>query len=1271
MNYTFKDISTTKFSINDRELFKTFICYYVDANRIKILNIYDSTQPLIPTTQVSDIDIDGTSYANATLLMNALASILFVREGGASLDTAQIEANRVAIVSLDTDKSDVGHTHDDRYYTETEIDAIIAGIGAGTEIADGEVDGDNLNLKDASDNIIATVDVSALRAQGTIVAYENGVLTLKDENGVTLSTTEIVAKSTFFDKFKYLEGYEDDLNDLTMTDDYAVVKTTGGLYFFVVNDSTGYDFGNSRVLVTANDESYDLGSTDIDDSNFLAWQITVTENPFIIDSFYGFNYWTKEGSSGISTDADNALSLGTDNKPYYKEYENYYLLSKSTGDLEAAITATEALAAAKSKIYKLVIDQDCDLTGVSPKTITMDMPVEVLPGFRFITPIVDRSIIDETNPITGTVADNYIQLQFNGKFKAIEFLKCFEGDGLVWFGKSSVEDIYTAWWGMYAGGSSTDVQNANVKAWQMSINCVVLDKSERATSRPLLPIGDIYVNKPSVAFACSMESHPYLTGKRNNSGVVATVLKLEGPEEIKHGISYGSTTNIFYTAKWGSPLVLQGLRNSSVKKIKWIGSNEYWTEDSLWLPAGFSGSQFVKTVLRPDNFGTYDVNQIGWIESDIKWGQNQPYAAIITDPFGKSRADGGFSTLNLSESTLDLYYGTTAVVHHNSWDVKLTDQYCSAFVSWLCNTLAGQQGDTYQYNNIQLNKQPIGVSTCQDQSRDCKAEHFMAYVDVWAAFESNIHGAQIGVQPEVQTFHAAGSLKYIFFGSSNGRGILKADSVYAESIYAIGKTGFANNKFDADGIGAVGSTAKNAFPAVITNSTIKLSSDMTYTTSEGTCYIHRAPDIENMSIRDTKIGPYGSTDDAYRIWALFRNCIIDGLSTSSSSPRYYPLDAGWFNNYKSSTLRLSSIKAGSYFDVSGEANGPVNTEFSNGPFLTESNSFNKIMFAAKSWNIDQTLYFRRISGTERMTVFPSRGYIEIDNGLDANFAIDDFALNDIIMFAKNPTYSVGVVVAKSTGMVRIANISKPDMDAWEGMMDGSNEVFDLIVTKPLWNLSHAPILATKTGDDKVFTINAYAALKSPASSNKLLPNTAIRMPDGDIYFVLDVTSTTFTIERDYTPALDHKWIAPMFPNYKTTGFSNRNFSSGHSIQSSFYEKGKRYDYYSDGLIATTDYVVCTKEGDFYSAENGSTTAAYKANFLRYSANNDLIDYIDGENTVYPATAPLHIPFNKSGTTAERPDSLGIPDEVIPYGFIYKNTTTTTTQWWDGAAFIDF
>lgn len=948
-------------------------------------------------------------------------------------------------------------------------------------------------------------------------------------------------------------------------------------------------------------------------------------------------------------------------------YENYYLLSSSSGDLEATITATEALASTNNKVYKLVIDQDCDLTGVSPKTITMNMPVQVLPGFKFITPVVDRSIIDETNPITGTVAANYVQLQFNGKFEAIEFLKCFDGDGLVWFGNSSIKGRYAAWWGMYSTGSTTDVQNANVKALQMAINSSILDKDGKATSDVILPNGNIYLNKPNTVFACPIESHPYLTGRRVDGTVSSTVIRIKGSERIEHEVNFGSTTNIYYTAKWGAPLMMQGLRNSSVDNIRWEGVNIYTEKDSSWKPIGISDA-FAINTLRPDDFASGDITKIAWIQSDIKWSRIQPYSAIITDPFRTSRALGGFSTLNLPESTLDLYYGITQINHQNSWQVSFEYHHCRKFVQWLTNGLTGQQGDTFSYSHIQVTQQPVIISTCQDQSRHCIVNKITAYDGVWAAFDSKLQGAQIGVQPEIQSFHTAGGLKYIFNGSSNQRGILKLDSAYGELVYALGVEQGAPELFTGASIGAAGSiSTSGGFPGTVINSTIK-QGPFKYATTDGDCYLPRVPVVSRMSLMNTTIGFYGSSDDASDQFNLYDNCLMSNFLGKGH-------DSGWFATYPISTLRKSAGFLDGYPTTENQSANKIdniNTGFYEGRPISSSDDAIMEVVQSLSYNESEIIVREVITKNIQGTVFPGRGFIEVDNTLDTSFRIDDFKLHDIVKFsdAVNHDTFIGIIIYKETGMLRLANFNKTELDLLEDGMDGSNHIVFASMSKLYIGKSHLPFVGTRnSGDHKVIDIAYYSSFQGALRTTaRVLPSTPIRMPDGKVYFAETVTPTTITLDRDYPVDIDHVWIEPMFPNFKSTAFGLRNAPN---VLSTYFKKGERYGYLKEsGYVVSTDYVICTKSGDFYDFRSGSTTYQYSANFLHYDENNVLLEYIDGENAAYPS-ASMFLPFNRSGTTAERPDSLGIPAEVIPYGYPYKNSTTSTNQWWDGTTFNDY
>ena len=217
MTYTFVNISEVKFSINGRELYKTFIPLYISDDFIKILNVYDSFCPLVPKTSVADFVVDGVTYANATDLNNAIYTVIFSKNASEAVSNAQIELNRLAIIDLQNDKSDVGHIHDDRYYTKPEIDILIDNIVSQSDLlAKGEVDGDLINFRQADDTLVFSVNASTFTSQGTDVNFADGVLTLRNDKGDILSTTTIdVATSRNYieiegNKFEYIPVFGSD-----------------------------------------------------------------------------------------------------------------------------------------------------------------------------------------------------------------------------------------------------------------------------------------------------------------------------------------------------------------------------------------------------------------------------------------------------------------------------------------------------------------------------------------------------------------------------------------------------------------------------------------------------------------------------------------------------------------------------------------------------------------------------------------------------------------------------------------------------------------------------------------------------------------------------------------------------------------------------------------------------------------------------------------------------------------------------------------------------
>jgi hypothetical protein len=279
-------------------MFKTFVPFFIDDTHIKIFNIYDSRCPLIDSTDVADIEVGGIVFANATDLINAIHGVLFSRTVAGDIDNAQIELNRLAIISLQNSKSDVGHVHDDRYYTKSQIDQLVTSIVDSSDlIASGQIDGDNLIFFNNAGLQLFSLDAKRFTSQGTIVSFANGVLTLKNERGEVLSQTSISAEESYYDKFQFLSGLEDDLGDLIPTEKFSVVETTSGLFFFVSKIGNKEVFEGKRLLVNLNKFRVDFGQPDITNGLFKAWGLAGFEGAFVSNEFYTFDFWELESPS--------------------------------------------------------------------------------------------------------------------------------------------------------------------------------------------------------------------------------------------------------------------------------------------------------------------------------------------------------------------------------------------------------------------------------------------------------------------------------------------------------------------------------------------------------------------------------------------------------------------------------------------------------------------------------------------------------------------------------------------------------------------------------------------------------------------------------------------------------------------------------------------------------------------------------------------------------------------------------------------------------------
>lgn len=941
------------------------------------------------------------------------------------------------------------------------------------------------------------------------------------------------------------------------------------------------------------------------------------------------------GGGGLTTEEKADLGYAVDGQ---------YFLSKASNNITTAITNINNLYSTEGKRYALIIDHDLDLSGVSASTITIPstIPVIIKPGNKIITPIVVRDIVGGTNPITGTVAANYVQIQINGQFIAPKNQQIFEGDGLIWFGNQSVDEITPMWWGMKTSGSDSTTQANNVRAFQMAINSVVLDKSNRATSKVKLPNGSIYMNSPVVAFACAVDDHPFLTGKRASGAVSSTILNIEGAERVKHEVNFGNTTNIYYTATWGAPLMLQGLRNSSIQKIRFEGVNNIAARNSEWRPAGLTGyTQLLEIVLRPDNFTSQSTT--AWVSNNLTWGKYQPYAAIITDPFRtvNGNTNAGFMPSKVTGSTLGLYYGETSLAHQNSWDVKLEHMHFEKFVTGIVNTLTGQQGDTYVYRDLMFSNMAIGISTIQDQSRDCKAYEVMGYGPLWALFDTKVHGN--GCLPEIMSAHSAGGLKYLVNGGSND-GIVTINGVYAESIYAVG------------GSGTGGTNPNNNFPSSISNSTFK-TAQTAYSTAEGEAFLYRKPTIDGYTINNTVIAPYTvSTLTLDTSWQAFANCILNGVVYGAGAANKYPIDAGWFYNIFSSTIKdLNEVRTVSYPNHLSEPKPIVGTA------RGEHSSFYVPYSKANRLN------YRQFYGMT-IEVNKARGFIDITGGGVADLTVG----STIFLYYKDYWNIAGSVYSNDGTTARMVNILKSEFESIESDLDVNNKIIGTNrVYLVGYKRSYSPFRASTTAGSPIITVEESARYSTESGFEGEVPvGSIILMPDNKKYRIIGSSGNTRTLSANYPDTLSNVQIESEMPVLLTNKFYNQGANGGRFLSNGYYSAGERYEYWSSYAEKTTDYVICTKSGNFYDAMNGSVNAPYKANFLRYRHDGVLIDYISGETTIYPISSPVHITFKKSGTTAQRPDNVGIPNDVIPYGYIYSNTDTGTNQFWNGTAFVE-
>lgn len=306
MTYSFVNLSTTRFTLNGNTFYKTFLPFYIDSTHIRVYNIYDSRLSLLDVTHISDIEVDGTVFTNATELINAIHTVLFTKggESGEEINNEQIELNRLAIIALQSSKADSTHTHDTRYYTKAQVDNLLSLIGSNQGIASGYVDGDKIRFYDSNGNQVLMVDADAFLAQGVSVLFEDGILYLKDSTGQTLSTTPVKANEAYYDTYVYDSGFETGLSDLDPEYPFMIVKTNSDAYYFINDADNTEVLDGSRIYLNEPELFFELGVPDITTEGFKAWLLDSTALDLVEDEEYRFNVWLTQGGIAVDTVLD-------------------------------------------------------------------------------------------------------------------------------------------------------------------------------------------------------------------------------------------------------------------------------------------------------------------------------------------------------------------------------------------------------------------------------------------------------------------------------------------------------------------------------------------------------------------------------------------------------------------------------------------------------------------------------------------------------------------------------------------------------------------------------------------------------------------------------------------------------------------------------------------------------------------------------------------------------------------------------------------------------
>lgn len=927
----------------------------------------------------------------------------------------------------------------------------------------------------------------------------------------------------------------------------------------------------------------------------------------------------------------------------------------------------------------LIVDKDVVLPAGANYII--DFKVVVEEGCEIAGAIVNRTM-DGKTPIVGTVPASYAQITFRGKFEADPDQQVFRDDVLVWFANNSVSEVHAEWWGIKKGSNISEAdKSSNVKALQYAALCVIESRSvvpDAATKYLRLGSGDICLNAPIVLMKCGLNGHPFLTGKRQGSSARDTKIILRGLTPIKHERHFTEVTNIIYTANYAAPFIVQAGRDVVIENFRIEGVNDVTSKDTVNpSPHGGLFEVLWNLIKRNDNFSNGEVSEIGWISNNIKWNRHSPYAAIITDPFNLALSKNTAGTAFVSsipgtdyiklkvsnnvsyvvneldqyldadgnildsegknaqgvdkrvgvdgkiasgfiDTPIQLYYGRSD--HQNGWQAVFGNMHMRKFVSGICQTLTAQQGDTYTYHNLQFQMLCFGISTCQDQSRDCTATKVLAYGSqggVHSIFENVFHGQGKGVTPKILDVHTAGGCKYIVYGADTGRGSVGINNIYAESIYDYVQGGGSQN-----------------YPAHITNCDLKRDIVRTYThPTHGTGFLPRNSDLTKMNVTNSMIGAYVEKPIENKIgFMLFDTCTFKGCTTGPSLS-YLPLDKGWFQYVPRNTNSYEGVI-------------PVNG-------ITNPTLDNIIWFPLKGTNT-----YECIDGTESIKItIPDAGNLaEVD-------------IMDICRVTTNINMplNAAIVFEKGSNYIKIGGFRSEEYYAVKNELSITvgNPGLLLLVE----NQNYSEFYGTKnSSDSKIVDITYAVGYGNMLSTSRLSSSTtstvgsmgktfihdakAIMMPNGQYYRVQSHSSTQLILRREYSDTISNSLFTKSISASISGNWINGLYGGTTNEAARFYIKGYTYPKIVSRFNSTIiGFMKCLKTGGFNKT---SDNLLYTATFLEYDLDNKLVAYV---------TSASRTVINHSGTTAQKPDTSVIP---LPSGFIYKNTTTSLNETWNGS-----